>query len=349
MRDSGALNVGLVGCGAIAPMHLRAIAGVSGLKLVAVCDTNEEVAATVARSWHASNFYSDFSDMLDQENLAIVAITTPVNTHVALSLRAIEKGVNVLVEKPLCESTDEAQKVLDLLKKQPTIKLTVNFNWLLGKAMMNALSFVKSEAAGDVLAVDIKITHTIEDKMSSDQNHWSHKLRGGRIAEMLAHPVYITQAALGDDLEVAGVIAEKRGPFPWMLSDELFLTLHGKSGIAQTYVSFNAPRPSVLIDFYCRNRILRVDLLNQTLLQLGHRTLSKFDSGLDCVHITSSMLWATLRNATAYAFRKPGDSLALAYHSLERSIRLNERPLVTPEMAFHNVRIVQEIEERLSG
>ena len=340
------LRLGLIGCGAIAKEHLAALRRISGIELVAVCDVNRKAALRVGEEWGA-NCYGDPGEMMANENLSLVSILTPPQTHSSIAVEAITRGVNLLVEKPLAMSSREATEILKSLSGSK-VKLTVNYNWLLSRKMMEALSIMKAGRIGDVLHVGITILHTPEDEMASNENHWSHKLPGGRFGEMLAHPVYLAQSVLGDELKVDRIVAAKRGNLAWMRWDELFGQLHNSNGVASVYISFNAPRPEIGLVIFGARRILQIDLLNQTLIQLGPRTLSKMDSARDCFGISINLAYQAIQNSLVYLARRRGESaLQLVYESIAKSITDGGDPIVTAAVAYDTVKIVEDICSRL--
>jgi predicted dehydrogenase len=248
-----------------------------------------------------------------------------------------------LVEKPLTTTTSEAELILKALRGT-YVKLTLNYNALLNETMMKALRLVENSAAGQVLGVEVRMLHTKDDQMASDEKHWCHKMPGGRFGEMLAHPIYLLQSMLGNNLEVEKILTDKRGNHSWMRHDELYVLLHSNNGIGQIHVSFNSPRPAFLVDVYGTEKILKIDLMNQTLLALGHRTLSKKDSAMDTLGVSRELFSQTMRNSWRYLLRQRGhDALERAYASLVGSIEEDRPLLVTPEMAYHTVRIEEGI------
>ena len=180
--------------------------------------------------------------------------------------------------------------------------------------------------------------------MAATENHWCHKLPGGRFGEMLTHPIYLIQSFLGDDLDVREILPFKRGKFSWMPHDELHVTLQNDKSPGHFYISFNAPRPAVLVDVYGSKRILKIDVLNQTIIEQGARSLSKVDSFKDSLGISYKISSSITKNALEYFLRARGEfSFRYAYTSFEKSIRENTAPLVTPTMAYNTVKITEEI------
>jgi predicted dehydrogenase len=124
--------------------------------------------------------------------------------------------------------------------------------------------------------------------------------------------------------------------------------LENEKGVASLYVSLNAPRVSYTCDVYGTRRILRIDLDRQMVLQMGPMGLSRFSIAKDCLSEACRLSLLTVRNTLQYAFRKPGDYLSHVYSMFVDSIRNRRESLVTPEMAYNTVRIVEEICEGIA-
>ena len=97
------LKVGLVGVGGISGAHIPAWNAMAEVELVAVCDIRPERMDTCPNQRH----YTDFDEMLAAEDLDILDICLPTNLHVDYAVKAMEKGIHVLCEKPI--SLDPAQ------------------------------------------------------------------------------------------------------------------------------------------------------------------------------------------------------------------------------------------------
>jgi predicted dehydrogenase len=336
-------KLAIVGCGAITREHLKVSRMMDSMDLVALCDVDKDALARMSMEGGVARTYTDFSKMLETEDLSIVSILTPPQFHAPMAVAAIEKGINVLLEKPLTITSGEAELILKALQKTG-VKLTVDYNALFSQVMIKAMDLVRQAAIGEVLGMEVRMLQTKDDAMAVNQKHWCHKIPGGRFGEMLAHPVYLLQAILGDTLESATVLAQKRGAYDWMRYDELCVLLSGRKGIGRIYASFNAPRLTYQVDIFGTQKILSIDLLNQTLVILGYRTSSRTDSAKDCFDISRQLIFQTIKNTFFFLRRERGqDALRRVYTSLLDGIDARRELVVSPDMAYHTVKIVEEI------
>lgn len=107
------LKVGLIGVGGISGAHIPAWLNLDGVELVALCDVRPEQMAKYPDITH----YTDFDDMLNNEKLDILDICLPTYLHADYSIKAMEKGINVLCEKPISLKKEDVKRVYDVAQK----------------------------------------------------------------------------------------------------------------------------------------------------------------------------------------------------------------------------------------
>ena len=111
MTETSKLNVAVVGAGIYGSNHLNAYTYNPKANLVAVCDLNTEITDRVAREWGVAT-YNDVDEMLDREDIDVVSVATPDPYHKGPVLAAIRHGKDVLVEKPLATTSEDAHEII---------------------------------------------------------------------------------------------------------------------------------------------------------------------------------------------------------------------------------------------
>lgn len=106
------IGIGAVGCGGIAGGHLPAYRDVEGIRTVAVCDINEQVARERAEEFDVPAVYTDWRDLLDDEDVDAVSVLLPHHLHREVAVAAAEAGKHVLTEKPMATSLAEADDMI---------------------------------------------------------------------------------------------------------------------------------------------------------------------------------------------------------------------------------------------
>ncbi|MFZ0391055.1 MAG: Gfo/Idh/MocA family oxidoreductase [Calditrichia bacterium] len=106
------VNVGIVGCGNIAQVfHLPILSRRRDVKIQAISDLDLAKVAAVAEKFNIKNVYTDFAEMLQQEDLEVLFVLTPNNMHLPMTLIALDQGLHVFVEKPAARNTREVERM----------------------------------------------------------------------------------------------------------------------------------------------------------------------------------------------------------------------------------------------
>lgn len=107
------LKVGLVGVGGISGAHIPAWEAMENAELVALCDIRPERM----EKYEGKRCYLDFDEMLATEELDILDICLPTYLHADFAVRAMEKGINVICEKPISLKQEDVERVYGTAKK----------------------------------------------------------------------------------------------------------------------------------------------------------------------------------------------------------------------------------------
>lgn len=93
------LRVGVLGCGPISQAgHFEACSKASNAELYAICDSADDLRSRMQAIWQPTVAYSDYQQMLDDENVDAVIIATADAFHIQLAMMAIKAGKHVLCE-----------------------------------------------------------------------------------------------------------------------------------------------------------------------------------------------------------------------------------------------------------
>lgn len=101
------IRVGLVGVGGISGAHIPAWDGMEDVELAALCDIRKECL----EKYPDRHLYTDFEEMLDRERLDILDICLPTYLHADFAVRAMERGIHVVTEKPVSLHAEDVERV----------------------------------------------------------------------------------------------------------------------------------------------------------------------------------------------------------------------------------------------
>ena len=120
MSEDGRIRIGVVGCGMVAQaMHLPYLSELRDrFELAALADPSRVVREALAARYGVPGVHADYRALLDAGGLDAVLIASPHATHVDVVLAALDAGLHVFVEKPLCISLADADRIIDARARQ---------------------------------------------------------------------------------------------------------------------------------------------------------------------------------------------------------------------------------------
>ena len=150
------LKVGIIGAGGIAHAHMRNYAMMAAdAEIVAVADLIPGRAESFCEAFdleETARCYPSHKELLDNEELDAVSICTYNTTHAECAIYALNKGVNVLLEKPMCVTLEEAIAMVRAEKASGKI-LTIGFQPRFDANMMMVKQVVQSGVLGEIYYV----------------------------------------------------------------------------------------------------------------------------------------------------------------------------------------------------
>jgi len=108
------VKVGIIGVGYLGMQHARIASYLEEAELKAVADTDFKKALEIGNR-HGVSYYQNYEEMMDEIDAGIVS--TPTSEHFRVSMRLLERGKHVLVEKPITETVEQAEQLVDLARK----------------------------------------------------------------------------------------------------------------------------------------------------------------------------------------------------------------------------------------
>ena len=110
--EAAPIRVAMLGYGAIGFEHGTAVSQVAGLEFAAVCDRNPARLQEATRHFEGVKTYNEVEQVEADPDIDLVIISTPPNLHAPMALRMLEAGKHVVVEKPFCLTTREADMMI---------------------------------------------------------------------------------------------------------------------------------------------------------------------------------------------------------------------------------------------
>ncbi|NLZ88081.1 MAG: Gfo/Idh/MocA family oxidoreductase [Clostridiales bacterium] len=145
------LKVGIIGTGWIAESHIESYKNMPDVDIVAAADLIPGKAEAFMESYGVKGvrFYPSHKEMLDNEELDAVSVCTYNRTHAECTIYALEKGVNVLLEKPMCVTLEEAVDICRAEKKSGKV-LSIGFQPRGDENMKYIKRIIEAGELGDI-------------------------------------------------------------------------------------------------------------------------------------------------------------------------------------------------------
>jgi predicted dehydrogenase len=138
--------------------HAPVLAGYPDrVQVVALCDLSEERTFLIGEmiGVPAAHQYQDYRQMLERENLDLVAICTPHNAHEAQAIAAMQAGAHVLLEKPIALTLDQVDRIIAAAQRYNR-KMTVSHNQIFSPASQMAKQLIGNGEIGRVFLIRLE-------------------------------------------------------------------------------------------------------------------------------------------------------------------------------------------------
>ncbi|NDJ62343.1 MAG: Gfo/Idh/MocA family oxidoreductase [Chloroflexi bacterium] len=114
------LRAAVIGAGIMGRNHVRVYNEIPDVDMVGFADADAGMVANIERQFHVQG-YTDEGQMLDELSPDLVTVAVPTVFHLAVARQAIERGIHVLIEKPIAESAADGQKLIDLAREHQVV------------------------------------------------------------------------------------------------------------------------------------------------------------------------------------------------------------------------------------
>ena len=245
----------LIGCGAISGNHLTALGKVPDVEIAGLCDILPERAER-AREKYApkARVFADYREMLDAIKPDAVHITTPHHLHFEMAREALARGTNVLLEKPVCISDEEIDRLLEA-ERQSNAKVCVCFQNRLNPATLEVGKLVGE--CGGVNYARALVTWNRDEKYYCSEE-WRGKTAtegGGVLINQAIHELDLLIGFCGDSAEVSAKTANHRHAGSIEVEDtaEMIVAFqNGATAFFSATTAFGCDAPNFL-ELYCKN------------------------------------------------------------------------------------------------
>ena len=199
------MKYALIGCGRIAVNHMKAAIN-NELEIVAVCDVLEEKMEELLAKYglekdESIKRYTDYKKMVEEMQPELASIATESGLHAEIALYCIEKGVNLIIEKPMAMSIEDANKIIDLAEKK-NVKVSACHQNRFNVAIQKLRKAVESGRFGKLSHGSIHVRWN-RNAGYYEQAPWrgTWEQDGGALMNQCIHGIDLLRWMMGDEIE----------------------------------------------------------------------------------------------------------------------------------------------------
>jgi predicted dehydrogenase len=253
-------RVGIIGCGNIFPMHAVSVKNLDCAEVTAVCDVKEDRAKAKAEEFNC-NYYLDYKEMIDKEQLDVVHICLPHYLHAPVTIYAASKGVNILTEKPMSIKLEDAEEMVKAAKDNKVV-LGVIFQNRYNPGSQLIKKTLQSGDLGKIISGKLSVTWNRSDEYYSKSDWkgtWDME-GGGVIIDQAIHTMDLMRWFVDGEIDYVDATISNRAHEIIEVEDSAEGVIKYRNGVVTgfytiNYYGYDAP---VEIELYCENGIARM-------------------------------------------------------------------------------------------
>ena len=231
------MRYALIGCGRISPNHIAA-AKANKLEFTGICDIDTEMLQDKVSKFDlkGDRQYTDYHEMLKKEKPELVAIATESGKHAAIALDCIEAGCNVIIEKPIALSLEDADAIIRAAKEKK-VKVCASHQNRFNKSVQKIREAMENGRFGRMFYGTAHIRWCRNENYYT-QAKWrgTWEQDGGALMNQCIHNIDLLRWMMGDEVEEVTGITDQLN-HPYIQAEDLGIALikfkNGSYGIVE--------------------------------------------------------------------------------------------------------------------
>ncbi len=200
------IRIGILGAASITHRALiEPAAERDDVVLAAVAARDRRRAEEFATTHGIASVFDSYDDVVDSPDLDAIYIPLPASHHAHWSVRALQAGKHVLVEKPFAANAVEARQVADIASTSQTVLMEA-FHYRYHALMARLQEMLSLGLIGDV--TDISATFDIRMPDRTDIRY-QLPLGGGATMDLGCYPIHLARTLMGSEPEVLSAVARR--------------------------------------------------------------------------------------------------------------------------------------------
>ena len=241
---NSSFNIAILGCGKVAHLHAKAIQNLHNARLAGVWSRSTSTAKTFAEQYQVP-FYAEIDNLVINEKVDLVIICTPHPFHLEPVLEAASAGANILVEKPLASTLEDADKIIEACKNAG-VKLGVISQRRWYEPVVRVKEAIEVGKIGKPVFGTINMLGW-RDKKYYDSDEWRGTWEmegGGVLVNQAPHQLDLFLWFMGEIDEVYGLWRNLNHPYI-EVEDTAVAIVKFKSGAIGNIIVSNSQKPGI--------------------------------------------------------------------------------------------------------
>lgn len=237
-------NIAILGCGKVAHLHAKAVQNLPNARLAGVWSRSKNTAETFAAQYKVP-FYTQIDELIQNENIDLAIVCTPHPFHLEPAEIAAANGANILIEKPLASTLEDADKIIEVCKNAG-VKLGVISQRRWYTPVKRVKDAIEAGKIGKPVFGTINMLGW-RDKKYYDADEWrgTWKMEGGGVlVNQAPHQLDILLWFMGEIDEVYGLWKNLNHPYIEVEDTAVAIVKFKNGGIGNIIVS-NSQKPGI--------------------------------------------------------------------------------------------------------
>jgi len=225
-------NLGIIGFGGFGKFLYQAWSALHTIDIIAVADLIHQDLNDPA-----IKFYGKWEDLLANDEIEVVSIATPPSTHTEIACAAMKSGKNVIIEKPLALSVEDARKIISV-RDEMHVQATVDYMMRFNPIVKVLAGWKEKNPFGKLNRVTVE-NYAQDDALPKDHWFWDKSVSGGILVEHGVHFFDLINFISGMDVKkIQGWQSERNEN----MVNKVFANVEYENGLlASFYHSFSRP------------------------------------------------------------------------------------------------------------
>ncbi|NWF88293.1 MAG: Gfo/Idh/MocA family oxidoreductase [Ignavibacteriaceae bacterium] len=322
-RNSKKLKWGIAGCGRFAEQtFIPSLSLLRKSTLLSLYSHDINRAKYLADKFGVEKYFSNYEEFLYSGIDAVYISSANVHHHEQV-IKAARAGKHILSEKPLAMNSVEAEEMVNVCK-QNNVQLSINYVYRFHPLVIKAKEIIDNQMLGKIVMINLNFN--IDLPPGSNFRFTKELSGGGALRDIGTHMIDLLRYFGGEIISINGVVDNV------IYNSEVedfscAIVKFEKGGYGFFNVSFNSKKSFNSVEVLGHTGALSLDNL------IGGR-------------LRPAKLTILLDGEAKKAFRKAGNRQVILLRSLQKSFLANQKPLVTGEDGYINMKLMEELESK---